>query len=558
MTGDSQVTLITRPRRFGKTLNMTMLAKFVDREKDNKEIFEGLNIMRTKSAAKMNTYPMIFLSFKDSKRERPQELLMSISECISLQYDRFTQIYKEKKGEDLSDKEEFRNFCRTYEYLHQATSPEGQMDILKYDMAWRLFQERLKVSLEILVRAVVSYYNQKAFLIIDEYDTPMISAYVHRYRSELGDFFTVLYGSALKDNIYLEKAVMTGIQRVAKENIFSGLNNVRVCTVLDQEYASYFGLTESEVKEILAYYGREYSQAVKKHYNGYCFGGTYVYNPWSVINYVKDGVLSNYWISTANNALIENYLQDASDDFYQVFDKLISDKQTYADVETDMSLFEFMSENDGRRTSSAQVSNYLWGLLLNAGYCTYIPEDNDLSAANKGIYRIRIPNGEVYETFKKWMISWTGIRGNRFIELLELLSKGDMEAFSKCYSRILEDTISYYDTEKDNRYIYRALFLGMCMTLGDDYHVTSHHEYGDGRPDIRMESLRPSRPHVVIEVKSTRDEDCGGIPLEKLKNLALQQIHEKNYYSGLHGDIILLGLAHDGKKCQAVCEEIKR
>jgi hypothetical protein len=169
-----------------------------------------------------------------------------------------------------------------------------------------------------------------------------------------------------------------------------------------------------------------------------------------------------------------------------------------------------------------------------------------------------IPNGEVYETFKEWMISWTGIRGNRFIELLGLLSKGDMETFSKCYSRILEDTISYYDTEKDNRYIYHALFLGMCMTLGDDYHVTSNHEYGDGRPDIRMESLRPSRPHVVIEVKSTRDEDCGGIPLEKLKNLALQQIHEKNYYSGLHGDIILLGLAHDGKKCQAVCEEIKR
>jgi hypothetical protein len=277
MTGDSLVTVSTRPRRFGKTLNMTMLARFVDREKDSREIFEGLNIMQTKSAAKMNTFPLIFLSFKDTKSERPQELLMGISELMALQYDRFTHIYKEKKEADLEENEEFRNFCRTYEYLHKITSPEAQLEILQSDVAWRVFKKQLEISLTILMRAISTYYDQKTFLIIDEYDTPLISAYVHRYRSELGDFFTVLYGSALKDNTYLERAVLTGIQRVAKENIFSGLNNVKVCTVLDQAYASYFGLTESEVKEILAYYGREYMQEVKQHYDGYCFGGTYVY-----------------------------------------------------------------------------------------------------------------------------------------------------------------------------------------------------------------------------------------------------------------------------------------
>ncbi|MDR0963556.1 MAG: ATP-binding protein, partial [Clostridium sp.] len=419
---------------------------------------------------------------------------------------------------------------------------------------------------------------------IDEYDTPIIHAYTRGYKKELGDFFTVFYGTTLKDNAYLEKAVLSGIQRVAKENIFSGLNNLHVCTVTDETYATDFGLTKEEVAKLLAYYGRSFDEKVRECYDGYCFGGSFVYNPWSIMNFARDGKYKNYWTATSSNALIEEYLNKAGKEFFTDFDRLASQRHAKISVDIDMALQEFLGENEKKSFSSRTVNRYLWGLLVNAGYLTYIPDDegaDDMLFMGSDIYEafetssavrepismysvtdgrmnLRIPNGEVYDTFRRWALDRMDAETNSFIELLDYLNHGDTQGFSQTYSELLENTISYYDTGKDNRYIYHALFLGMCMTLGDYYHITSNREHGDGRPDIRMESRTANRPHIIVEIKSTRDENCGGTPLNLLKEQALQQIHHKNYYSGLSGSILCLGLAHDGKTCEAICELIQK
>jgi hypothetical protein len=282
------------------------------------------------------------------------------------------------------------------------------------------------------------------------------------------------------------------------------------------------------------------------------------------MNYVQEGKLKNFWVATSSNALVENYLKEAGWEFYENFDKLASERHAQVYVGIDMALDEFLGENEGKRISPRVVNRYLWGLLINAGYLTFIPEkpeymvreDSDMWESSE-MMNVCIPNGEVYGVFRKWMLDRIDMEENVFTRLLGMLEKGDMGAFSEAYSHILESTVSYYDISRDNRYIYHAIFLGMCMTLGNYYHITSNHEYGAGRPDIRMESRDPARPHIVIEIKSTRDEGYGGVPLDQLKEQALRQIQEKNYYAGLNGRVLCLGLAHDGKRCEAAYEIIE-
>jgi hypothetical protein len=313
----ADVTLITRPRRFGKTLNMTMLADFLDFRQDSLDIFQGLSIMKGNCAAKLNTYPVIYLTFKDSKCETANGLILDIfTNCVQ-QYRKYNEIYQALSVEGtVLDQPQFTKFRQAYELFQEASEMTGWVEIISSNMKREFFVATLKYSLRILTEALYLYYNKKPFLLIDEYDTPIIHAYTRGYKKELGDFFTVFYGAVLKDNVFLEKAVLTGIQRVAKENIFSGMNNLHVSTVVDKEYAAYFGLTQEEVAELFAYYERPFSEKVREQYDGYCFGGIYVYNPWSIMNYVRDGIFKNYWIATSSNALIEEYLQKAGMDFY--------------------------------------------------------------------------------------------------------------------------------------------------------------------------------------------------------------------------------------------------
>jgi hypothetical protein len=544
-SGD-KVTLITRPRRFGKTLNMSMLSCFCDQDMDSRSLFEGLDIMETTYEDRINSYPVIFVSFKDAKENDYTSLLIGVYNQISLMFNKYQEIYESLKVQkDSAIGSEYKYFYRIFEYFAQIDDATG-MEAIRTDPAKKsTFISYLSNSLLALTKAVAVYYKKKPLLLIDEYDTPILTAYTNHYKQEMGAFFTILYGSALKDNFYLEKALLTGIQRVAKENIFSGLNNLRVYNVLSEKYSSYFGLTEPETAKLLEDYGLSLNEQVRRQYNGYVFGNCPVYNPWSILNYAADHKLNNYWIGTSGNTLIAEALKQADSAFYDDFDRLASDRQAEIEVDIDMALAEFIGESKDQRPQPTMLNRYLWGLLINAGYLTV----TSMSYGNMAI--VRIPNEEVREAYAGWMSSFAALSTGMFIKLFQCMVNGDIDRFVKQYSNMLSQSLSYYDTATDSEAVYHALFLGMCMTLGDHYHVTSNREYGDGRADIRMESRSTAYPHVVIEFKKGEEQD-----LQRLAGEALHQIHDKEYTAGLTGKTVCLGLAHSRKKCAAAYEVV--
>ncbi|MDR0949751.1 MAG: AAA family ATPase, partial [Lachnospiraceae bacterium] len=460
LSGD-EVTLITRPRRFGKTLNMSMLYYFCDKDMDSRSIFEGLSIMDTDCSYKMNTFPVIFISFKDTKQNDYVSLLFDVYMHISMLYYKYREIYTFLD----SHKENFSNpaykiFYRTFQYFEQIDNAAEQEAIFSIPAKKSVFIKNLSTSLLVLTNAVATYYNKKPILLIDEYDTPILTAYAKHYKREMGDFFTILYGSTLKDNLSLEKTLLTGIQRVAKENIFSGLNNLRVYNVLSEKYSSYFGLTEYETAKLLEDYGLSLNEAVRRQYNGYVFGSCPVYNPWSILNYAADHKLNNYWIGTSGNTLIAEALKHADSAFYDDFDRLASDKQAEIEVDIDMALAEIIGESTDQKPQPTMLNRYLWGLLINAGYLTVI----STSYGNQAL--VRIPNEEVREAYAGWLSSFAALSTGMFIKLFRYMTEGDVEHFVKQYSNMLSQSLSYHDTATDSEAVYHALFLGMCMTLG--------------------------------------------------------------------------------------------
>jgi hypothetical protein len=544
-SGD-EVTLITRPRRFGKTLNMSMLSYFCDQDMDSRSLFEGLDIMETRYADQMNSYPVIFISFKDAKENDYMSLLFGVFKHVKLLYHKYREIYNTVKlNEDNYKNPDYEDFLQLFEYFDQINELNMQEATAENPTKKSTLIRHLSNSLLALTKAVAVYYKKKPILLIDEYDTPILTAYTNHYKQEMGAFFTILYGSTLKDNFYLEKALLTGIQRVAKENIFSGLNNLRVYNVLSEKYSSYFGLTEPETAKLLEDYDLSLDESVRRQYNGYVFGSCPVYNPWSILNYAADHKLNNYWIGTSGNTLIAEALKQADSAFYDDFDRLASDRQAEIEVDIDMALAEFIGESKDQRPQPTMLNRYLWGLLINAGYLTV----TSMSYGNMAC--VRIPNEEVREAYAGWMSSFAALSTGMFIKLFQCMVNGDIDRFVKQYSNMLSQSLSYHDTATDSEAVYHALFLGMCMTLGDHYHVTSNREYGDGRADIRMESRSSAYPHVVIEFKKGEEQD-----LQRLAGEALQQIHDKDYTTGLTGKIVCLGLAHSRKKCAATYEVV--
>ncbi|MDR1688421.1 MAG: AAA family ATPase, partial [Clostridiales bacterium] len=299
------VTLIARPRRFGKTLNMTMMREFFDISVNSKKIFEGLAIMETEYAGLINSKPVIFLSFKDCKARTARDLELLLKDCLYREYLRYENIFRDKLEETALETKDF------YKMIDTLRNPETGYNLFSF-------------AILRLTEFVKDRYAVAPVLLIDEYDQPIISSYQHGYHDETGDFFSVFYGSAMKSNPSLGQALLTGVQRVAKESIFSQFNNVRVYTVLDKKYAPYFGLTEKETEETLNAYNLALDEAVQKKYNGYRFGGLVLYNPWSVLNYADFGVLDNYWINTSSNFLVKQALQRANKPFWDKFAKLVS------------------------------------------------------------------------------------------------------------------------------------------------------------------------------------------------------------------------------------------
>lgn len=369
---NDKVALVTRPRRFGKTLNTTMLREFFDITQDSKAIFEGLAIMDTDAAVQMNTRPVIYFSFKDCGGKSQEELRLGLSMELLKEYDRYAKIY-ESSGRKPGTFG--RIFLRDKAALEDGTATFGQMAFM----------------IENLTRIAKEIYGIAPLLLMDEYDQPILSSYEYGYHEELGDFFSRLYGAALKSNENLWQAWLTGIQRVAKESIFSKLNNVRVYTVLDKRYSPYFGLTEEETDILLQSYGSELTAQVKEHYDGYQFGAYEMYNPWSVLNYADSGELRNYWVNTSTNTLIHRALEHASERFRKYFDRLIANEQVTVGINLESSFLEIQDDYS------------LWGLLVNSGYLTIAENQDDF------LMTVRIPNEEVASEFQKLVADYSHI-----------------------------------------------------------------------------------------------------------------------------------------------------
>ena len=498
-----EVALIARPRRFGKTLNMTMLRDFFDITKNSLDLFQGLAIMETEYGKQINSRPVIYFTFKDCKGDTAEDVFLLVKQKIYQEFLRYEKILRGKLD---------------------RTSYEG-MDF--YDMIDALRNPKTPIplwtnSIQLLTQIVKEIFGVPPILLIDEYDQPIMSSYEKNFHEQMGTFFSNLYGSAMKGNYALGQALLTGVQRVAKESIFSQFNNARVYTVLNPQYASYFGLTEPEVEALLRTYGLSLTEAVKKEYDGYSFGSVEVYNPWSLLNYADTKVLDYYWINTFSNTFIRKILQRADQRFWENFDHLVLGEEVVVGLTLETSYIE-------------RDSNYsLWGLLVNSGYLT-VKQRVDVNTAV-----VKIPNEEVMSEFQVLISEIAGIEALDLRQMFQALLKKDMERFLKIYRGIVISCTSYMDAKEN---AYHMLFLGMCITLKGLYRVSSNLESGYGRSDITLEAQRAGYPHVVIEFKQ-------GENLKELKKEALQQIIDQKYYAGLHGEVLCVGLAHDKKRCE--------
>ncbi len=496
------VHLITRPRRFGKTLNLSMLKYFYDIEgnTENRKLFDGLYISNSLAMSEQGKYPVIFLSFKDVKADSSLEMMENIAILMKNLYDKF-------------------------EYIREKLN---QSNLMEFDEIWlKKDNANLRGALLNLCSYLKEYYNQDVILLIDEYDTPMVSAYKHGYYDEIKMFFTTLYGSALKENPALKKAVLTGIMRISKENIFSGLNNVKVNSILEDDFAEYFGITEKEVEKSLIEYGlEERLPEVQKWYNGYIFGGVRVYNPFSITNFLDRKKIMPYWVNTSSNTLINKVLKEASSSIFEELSKLFQRETINKTIDV------YSNFNELKNTEQ------IWYLLTNAGYLTPVEE------IDFGKYSIRIPNEEVHYFFERDFIrNFLGSVDN-FDRTLSYLLEGDFDNFTYELENIMLNSVSCFDFNSNSKEShYHVFILGMMLGLRRRYYIHSNREGGRGRYDLVVEPMDKSKNGLVIEFKVAKEKE----DLEKASEEALAQIEEKRYYEGLRDRgikrIILVGIS---------------
>ena len=509
------VTLFTRPRRFGKTLNMSMIKYFFDvRNKDeNRKLFEGLKIFGSEYMKEQGKYPVIFVSLKDLRADTWEMCLMEIKKLISKIYREF-QYITEKMNED--DKE-------IYDSIKNR---KNDMD--------------LNTSIELLSEYLFEYYGERVIILIDEYDAPIINAFDKGYYNEAINFFQVFYSSALKTNDSLKYGILTGITRIIKEGIFSGLNNLKVDTILNKKFSEYFGLLESEVIKMLDYFEMKYKiEEVKEWYNGYIFGDKRIYNPWSIINYVDNGEIKAYWANVSGNTLLENMLDQAGEDVY-------TDLKRFTDGE---SIEKYIS--DGTTIKSLLSNNdEIWQLFLYSGYLTKAKEqieiDETLEYTN--IYNLKIPNKEIRKYFGNMFL-------NRFFGtelktsiLIKALENGDIKKFEKTLGEIMVNMLSHFDLDSEMEKIYQVFMIGLVGFLMGKYEIISNNESGYGRYDLAMIPIKSNEKAYLMEFKISKTEKSMTLKAEE----ALKQIDEKKYDTRLKArgikNILKIGIAFYGKK----------
>ena len=508
----AKVNLFTRPRRFGKTLNMSMIKYFFDIEnkEENRKLFDGLNISESEHMQEQGQYPVIYISFRNMEEVSWENSHIAIRQLISNMYDEFKFIREEM----------------------------DERELFYFDNVW--FNKNIadwKGSLKALTKYLYEYYGEKAVVLIDEYDTPIIQAYQEGYYKQAISFFKKFYGDAMKDNEYLQFGIMTGILRIAKEGIFSGLNNLKVNNIFSEKYSEYYGLTENEVVEAVKYYGLEYEmEDVREWYDGYQFGETEIYNPWSIINFLDEKKLRPYWIGVSGNKTIYDLLGKADKKVIEDLEKLFVGKTVYKAINEYMEYVFNASD--------------IWELFLYSGYLT-------TDGKKKGeLYPLRLPNKEIQTFFRKIFIDRFVGNYTQFSNIVENLKNGKIEEFAKGLQDEILSSLSYFDTEKDEKY-YKIFLIGIFIILANDYIRLSERESGYGRADLVLESKNKINPAYIFEFKVVNNED----ELENYAKTGFEQIKEKEYHVELKNreidKIVCVGLAFYRKKLKMKYEIMK-
>ena len=492
----SGVALITRPRRFGKTLNMSMLRYFFDCDcKNTKELFTGLKIMEQdeKYTSKLSAYPCIYMTMKDLNVPSFEYMIMQLKTAM-------IDIFFEKR------------------YLLDADIPEGQKVVFNKILAANANDMELLNSIKMLSKLLYDYHNQPVMLFIDEYDVPLQTAYVEGYYEEAVKFLKTFYVTTFKDNPYLQKTVLTGVSRVAKESIFSGANNFKVYTVLDNEFADDFGITSEEVDKALKDFGLEkYKADVKKWYDGYRIGNVEgLYNPWSLLNYLTDKKLVPYLVNTSSNDLIKLTLKNSLT-VKEKMERLLKGEAIEVPINLETIIVGIEKNEDN-----------IWGLMLGTGYLKVVEQVDSKK------YKVKLPNYEIKTLFEDIIDDWfrNKVVNNDLESILQDLVTLNLHEFELKFRVLVEEMFSYMDVGKNTaENFYHAFVLGLLVGLKDNYYVNSNRESGFGRYDIMLEPHDKSQNSFIIEFKVADEMD--ETSLEQAVEKGKKQIEEKDYENSL-------------------------
>lgn len=505
LKSNAEVQLFTRPRRFGKTTNLSMFRYFFDVQEaeTNRVLFNNLNIEKMDNMRHFGRYPVIYITFKDVRKSTAKENINFVKRIFSWVYD-------------------------DHKYLLEFLDKKRR---IYFESIW-LEKENFDCSeaLRNLTVFLNEYWNEKVIILIDEYDTPLIEAYVEGYYDEVIKFYKILYSSALKDNRYLKKGIITGINRIAKEGIFSGLNNLSVHTVLGNDFREFYGFTEDEVKETLKEYELEYMfEEIRYWYDGYNFGGINMYNPWSFTYYIINRKLRPYWINTSGDSLIADSLRKfEGKGIADSMEKLFKGESIKATVDENIKFKDLTTPNQ------------LWNLMINAGYLTAV-DNSDFKKC-----MLRIPNYEIESYFSDIFIERLVKENTSFYEVLDALVTGNIELFEKELTENILQSVSYMENSKES--FYQGYFLCFLSGLKRTHYVRGNRESGYGRYDLYIEPRKKNGYGYIMELKVADREE----KLEKEAEKGLNQIEELRYYAELKSrnieNIILISIAFYNKR----------
>lgn len=520
------VSLFTRPRRFGKTLNMDMLRVFFEISEENTgKYFENKAIWRCgeEYRREQGQYPVIFLTFKDVKFDSWQTTLDKIRDLLQEEFGRHGELIGSEKIAD-------------YEKAYFAKIINGKAS-----------EVDLTSSLAKLSQMLTKHYGKAPVIIIDEYDTPIQEGYSKDFYEEIIGFMRNFFSGAFKDNKNLTYGFLTGILRIAQESIFSGLNNLSVDSVMDEEYDRYFGFTEQEVRELLEYYGvPEKENELRDWYDGYLFGTEAIYNPWSVINYIAKGCVPQaYWVNTGKNEILEDVLKAATDDITESLHSLLQGESVIARID----------QNVVYRSLSEDPAN-IYSLLLVAGYLK--APKKELQADGSYLCEVSVPNREIAAVYKSEILSHLlqigAVTRTTADKIAESLYANDHKKLQKAIADYMDTSVSFYDAGAEG--FYHGLVLGLIALMDNQYKIRSNRESGDGRYDISMFPRGKRYPGIIMELK--RKKNLRGEALSDLAKEALAQIDDKRYDMDMKEegfqDILKFGIAFSGKQVRVETE----